>query len=127
VAIGLAGVLAVIVLVIVLGGPEFFGRFDRGDNSEAFFAQQFNQTVRDLLLLLVCVENGGAVLIADVRPLAVTLSGVVDFEKELGEVLVSGLVGVEDDLDGFGVPGFARADLLVGGMLYGSSHIAGAD
>ncbi len=69
-----------------------------------------------MLLLLVCIENGGAVLIANIGALPVTLSGVVDFEEELGEVFVIGLVRVEDNLDGFSVAGFACADLLVCGI-----------
>ena len=37
-----ASVFAVIVLVIILGGPELFGGFDRSDDVEALFAQLLN-------------------------------------------------------------------------------------
>jgi len=57
VTIGLAGVFAVIILVIVLGGPEFFGLLNRGYHVKPFFAQLLNESVRDLFLAGVNVKN----------------------------------------------------------------------
>ena len=72
---------------------------------------------RGLGLLVGVGEDHRAVLVADVRPLAVELGRVVDLEVLLDQVLVAHLGGVEDDLADLDVAGGAGADLLVGGVV----------
>lgn len=59
--------------------------------------------LRDLLLLLIMVEDPTAVLRARVGSLAVLSCGVVHLVEVFDQSLVGDLLGVEDDLAGFGV------------------------
>src|SRR5579859_7723897 len=61
-------------------------------------------------------ENRAAVLLAEIRALAVDLRGVVHLPESVQELLVAQLRGVEGDLDDFGVTRLAGADIFVGGI-----------
>ena len=76
-----------------LAGPQARG-LDVGD-----------RVLGDLALLVARVEDLGAVAGADVVALPVLGRRVVDLKEELEDVPVGDPLGIEDDLDGFGVTG----------------------
>src|SRR3546814_2825880 len=61
-------------------------------------------------------EDGGAILGADVVPLAIELGGVVSGEEDGEDVVIGDDIGIEGQPHGFGVAGVAAADLLVAGI-----------
>jgi hypothetical protein len=68
----------------------------------------------DFLLFFVCIENGGTILLADVRTLAVFLGGVVNHAEENHQKLAVGDARrIVDDADTFRMAGRARADKIV--------------
>ena len=70
------------------------------------------------LLLGRVREDRRAVLVADVGTLAIELRGIVNFpERRRAGVVVADLLGIERDLDGFGVAGGVAADLAVGRVI----------
>src|SRR4051794_40159035 len=96
-----------------LGLPERPGRLDLGDDLAG--PQLGGVDVRDRLacdplLLGVEVVDRRAVAGADVVALAIPGRRVVDLEEELEDVAVGDLLGVEDDLDSFGM----RAVVAIG-------------
>src|SRR5215470_3567258 len=58
-------------------------------------------------------EDSGAVLRAEVGPLAMQLSGVVNLPEDIEQVVVSNFGRVESHLDDFGVASLVRAYVLV--------------
>src|ERR1035438_9107390 len=97
------------------GGWEHFGCVDPADVG-----------LGGLFLVLVGVEDDGAVLSADVGALAIFLGGVVgDGEKDLQKLAIGDLGRIVGDLDGFGVTGGAVFDNLVVGGLGLAAGIAG--
>ena len=69
----------------------------------------------DLLLLVVGVEDGGAVGRTYIRPLAIELRRVVDHGKEdLQQLAIGDLRRVENNLYRFRMSGILLADLFVG-------------
>ena len=77
------------------------------------------------LLVGIGVEDGGAILAAHIRALAVEFGWVVGHREEHGQELVVGdPFGVEADAHGLGMATLAAADLLVAGMVAGSPRIA---
>src|SRR5207248_10870102 len=87
-----AGVLLQVLLVVILGGPEGAGGDDLGDDLALPFAGA-GDLVLDafggLSLLVVVVEDRGAVLRADVVTLAVEGRRVVHAEGVAEELLVA--------------------------------------
>src|SRR6266568_5735518 len=78
------------------------------------------------LLLVVAVENRGAILRAVVGPLTVQLRGVVGHrEEDLHQLAVRDLRRIEYDLHGLGVSRTATADFFVRGRRRASSSVAG--
>jgi len=124
VAVGGFAVFVVVVLVVVFGGPEGGGGGEFGFDVEGLLAELVDELLGDAFLVGVEVEDGGAVLGADVGALAVELGEVVCFEEEAGEGFEGGFGGVEEDFDGFGVSGGVGADLGVGGVLGVASGVA---
>src|SRR3546814_18157337 len=61
-------------------------------------------------------EDGGAILGADVVPLAIELGGVVSGEEDGEDVVIGDDIGIEGQQHGFGVAGVAAANLLVAGI-----------
>src|ERR1700683_1001505 len=97
-----------ILLVIVLGGIER----DRGDDLRGNwfgvtmrFFERFFRGLRLGLLLRRVVEDGGAVLRAPVRALAVELRGVVILPENFQQVGVANLRGIEFHFYRLGVAG----------------------
>ena len=73
------------------------------------------------------VEDDGAVLRAGVGALPVQRRRVVRGEEDVEEVAVADDVGVEVDLDDFGVAGAPGADGVVRRVLDVAAHVAGDD
>lgn len=58
------------------------------------------------------IEDGRAILRADIGALAVQLRGIVHSIKELDKCAVADPVGIKVDTDGFGVVRVAKTDLV---------------
>ena len=80
-----------------------------------------------LALLVVVVEDGGAVLRADVVALPVERRRVVGLPEDFQQVVECDFVGVVGDLDDLGVAGAAGADLFVGRVVDVAAAVAGDD
>ena len=90
--------------------PEGSGRSYFGDNGgrEGFLPFQFGNFGFGLLFLFRSqVKNGGAVLSADVRPLAILGCRIVDFEKNVQQFGVADFVSIKADFDRFGMSGLS--------------------
>ena len=110
-----------IALVVIFGAPEGLGGFDFGHNTfglEAAFGGELLDLSAGLCFLLGGVEeDGGAVLRAPVRALAVECGGVVEGEEGVEKLFEADAVGVEVEFDDLGVAGLVGADVLVGGAV----------
>ena len=71
------------------------------------------------------MENGGAILGADVISLAVERRRIVQIPEPGEDALVGDFFRVEDDLDDLGMSRIAAADLLVGRILHLATHEPG--
>src|SRR4051812_47314018 len=90
-----------------LGLPEGDSLADLGDHLAGPYAGGVDvgdRVLGDLALLVARREDLRAVAGADVVALAVLGRRVVDLKEELEDVAVGDALGVEDDLDGLGVP-----------------------
>lgn len=98
-------VVVEVELVVLLGGPPLAGGRNLGDDLAVppLLVGLGGDLARDLFLLGVVVVDGGAVLRAGVGALGVEGRGVVELVEELEELAVGDLLGVKDDLGGFGV------------------------
>ena len=126
--VGVVGILEGVVLVVVLGAVEGFERDDLRD--DAVLPGVGGVELRDVglgdaLLVVVGVEDGGAVGGAGVRALAVERGGVVDGEEDAEELAVGEARGIVDDLDGFGVVGGLGGDVVVVRGAGGAAGVAG--
>lgn len=99
------GVVVEVQLVVLLGGPPLAGGGNLGDDGALppLGVGLGRHLARRLFLLGVVVVDGGAVLRSRVRALGVERGGVVELVEELEELAVRDLLGVKDDLRGFGV------------------------
>jgi hypothetical protein len=126
--VGVVGVVEGVVLVVGLGVVEAFEGSDFGDNGlaeDVGGVELGDVGGADFALLVVDVEDGGAVGGSDVGTLAVELGGVVDDgEEDAEEGAVGDLRGIVDNLDGLGVAGGFGGDLIVGGGGCGASGVA---
>ena len=112
-AIGFLAFFLIIFLMIIFSAPKRRVRFDFSGDSQPFLFEHFNEPFRSFLLLLVFVKDGRAVLLADVRTLAINLRWVVDFKKESGKIFEGCFGWVKNHLDCLGMTGFAGADILL--------------
>jgi len=129
-AVGLRGVTPEIVAVVVLSRVERGERRDLRDNRSVPHAgrgQVADDLLGDGLLLLAVVEDGGAVLRADVRALAIQRRRVVHAEKDVQQVAERDNRGVERDVDDLGVARRAAADLTVRRVDDVAARVAGLD
>ena len=86
--IGLVGMESSIVLMIGLGGIETLQMYDLRDDAmrkDLGLINLRNVRIGDAFLLVVGIEDGGAILCAFVRPLPIELGGVVSYGKEDAE------------------------------------------
>src|SRR5665647_312277 len=106
-----------ILLMVFFGLVEGRGR-DQLSRQALLVFPRYLQLLHDLAgrfpLGLSMIKDGRAVLGPLVRSLLVDLGRVVERKELADEVGVAHLGGIEGDLDGLGVPGLVRADLLVG-------------
>ena len=114
--------------MVVLAAVEGFEWDDLGD--DAVLPGVGGVELRDVgfgdaLLVVVGVEDGGAVGGADVRALAVEGGGVVDGEEDAEELAVGEARGIVDDLDGLGVVGGLGGDVVVVRGVGGAAGVAG--
>jgi hypothetical protein len=75
-------------------------------------------------------ENGGTILAAEVRALAVDLGGIVILPEDVEQLFVGELGGIVGDFYCFGVAGAVSADFLVGwiaGLAAGIAYASGDD
>jgi len=118
-----------VVLVVALGGIEALERDDFGDDGlriDFGRVELRDVGLSDLLLLIVGIEDRGAVLRAVVGALVVEFSGIVaDGEEDHEDLAVGNLGWIEDDFDRLGVAGFPGADFLVVCGFGGAAGIAG--
>src|SRR5690242_8729902 len=85
-----------IVLVIVLGGPPLALGFDRGDDAVAVIRVVPGDCLARLAVLLVVLrKDRRAILRPDVVALPVELGRIVSREKDIEQVLVTELLGIE--------------------------------
>lgn len=112
-----ARVLVQVLLVILLGVVPDTDLGNLGDNVLALVVLLLNlssDTLGDLLLLGRVVEDGRAVLSANIGSLAVGGGGVMHAVEELDKVgVVDLVVGGVVDLDGLGVVCGSGADLVM--------------
>jgi hypothetical protein len=127
--VGVVGVKGGVILVVVFGAIEGFEGGDLGDDGAAEYfglIELLDVGLGDALLIGSGEENCGAVLRAAVWTLAIQFRRVsCDREKNFQELAQSDLRRIVDDLYGFGVPGFAAADLFVVGIFHGAAGVAG--
>src|SRR6266850_296079 len=110
--IRLIGVEAGVVLVIVLGGVKLAQRFERsGDRPREgmLLVERTNLGFRGPLLVVVGMENGRAILRANVVPLAVELRRVVSIEKYVEQSVVADLGRIIRNSDRFDMSRIAAA------------------
>jgi uncharacterized membrane protein (UPF0127 family) len=69
-------------------------------------------------------EDGGAILSAHVRSLPVQRGGIVIVPENFEQVAVADYLGIEGDLDYFGVASAIRADIFVSGVVELSAGVA---
>ena len=127
-------VIRVVRRVVLMVGLGLVESFECGDLCDERAFEEFRPVqlldvaFGDALLLLAGVEDGRAVVRADVGPLPVQLGRVVcDGKEDLEELAVGDLGRVVGDANGLGVPGVARADRLVVGRPGGTSRVPGRD
>lgn len=92
--------------MIGLRVPPFSSRQDLGGDLAVLpplFLHLLCDIFCDILLLLVVVEDGAAVLGSDIWPLPVQSSRIMHLVEEFDELAVGDFLGVEDDLQGFGI------------------------
>ena len=129
-AIGVAGVIGEVVLMVVFGGVEDLHFFECGDDGiveVAGFVEFGDGFGGDLFLFGVVVEDGGAVLGTDIGALAIECGGVVSVEEDIEDLFVSDFGGVVFDLDDFGVAGESCADLFVGRIFLEAAGVTADD
>ena len=105
-----------VVLMIVFGRVESFGRNDFGND----WCRKFSGTVEfqyfgngGLFLSGIKVKYGGSVLMSDVGTLTVPSGRIVDAEKNVEQLVITYLFRVISDFDGFGMSGIAPAYLFL--------------
>src|SRR6266849_1344999 len=115
--VGIIGIVLYVVLMIALSrveGLEGLDFCDDGPRVNLRSIELRDVGSSDALLLRAGVEDGGAVLRAGVRTLAVPLRGIVrDGEKNHQELAVAELSWIERTADGFRVAGEAHAHAFV--------------
>src|SRR5581483_7468258 len=106
-----------ILLVVVLRFPEGWGRGNLGHHWSGVTAtalQVFLGLARRRLLLPIVHEDGGPILRADVRSLAVQRRRIVVLPKDLEQRFITDLGWVVFHLHRLGVAGTVRAYLVIG-------------
>ena len=99
---------------ILRQAQNFEGRPHFGRHIVSFLLQQINQLLGNLLLLFGKVENSSrAILVADIRSLAVNLRGIVNFEEQPGQCFIIRFRRIEHNTYRLGITGCMAANILV--------------
>src|SRR5579883_3071783 len=125
-AIRLVAVVREILLVVVLGFVKRGKRLDLGYDRrtpQLGLRELLDDLLRRCLLLRGAIEDRGAILSPDVRPLAVRRRGIVGRKEHLQDLPERDHGRVERDLHDLRVPGRAGADLLVGRVRDGPAGV----
>src|SRR5918996_553729 len=112
-----------VVLMLRLGLPEVAGRGYLGHHLARPESRRFDigdRVLRDPLLLLARVEDGGAIAASDVVALTVQRGRIADLEEKLQKPPKSDGLGIKDDLDRLGM----RSVIAVGRVRYVAARIA---
>lgn len=89
-----------IFLMPGLSRPERSSRLQRSRYIDAFLPKGSDQFFSNLQLLIIGIENGGAIL----STFCATVNRrIMDLEKIFGEGFEVGLIGIKGNLDRFGV------------------------
>jgi uncharacterized membrane protein (UPF0127 family) len=111
--------------MVFLGAPEGLGRRDLCDDGAGESRLRSITGGFRFGFLLGCVEeNRGAILGADVRPLPVQRGWVVIIPEDFEQVVIADDLGIESDLDYFGVTGAIRTNVFIGGMFQLAAGVA---
>src|SRR5918998_5119051 len=129
-AVRLVLVVPVVLLVVVLGDVEPLERRNLGDYGvvpEALGLQLRDELLGDAALVLVVVEDGGAVLRPDVRALPIQRRGVVDGEEDLQDLPERDHLRIERDLHDLRVSRGPGNDLAVSRVRDRAARVPGLD
>jgi uncharacterized membrane protein (UPF0127 family) len=111
--------------MVFFGTPEGLGRHDLGDDGPGESRLRvITRGFRFGFLLRRMEEDGRAVLVADVRPLAVQRGWVVIIPENLEQVVIADDFGIESDFDHFGVARAIGTDVFIGRVIQLASGIA---
>src|SRR3989344_3001337 len=115
-----------VFLVVFFRRPELSGFFQsRYDFAVIFFAVQFiDYFLSFFILVFTQVKDGCTILSAYIRTLPVHLGWVVHPKKLHYKSFIADLLAIIGYLDGFSVPCFLIADLLVTGVLYFAADVS---
>ncbi len=122
------GALFEVTLVIFLGGPEGTSSSNFGGDGAMKLAagiQCLLGLFRGRFLLGGMEENGGAVLLAEVRTLVIYLGRVVHFPESVEQLLIADFRRIEGDLHNFGVASGVSANVAVTRILCVAAGVAG--
>ena len=104
--------------MVFFGAPEGLGRRDLGDDGPGEpRLRSIARGFRFGFLLGRMEEDGRAVLRADVRSLPVQSGRVVIIPEDFEQVVIVDDLGIEGDLDYFGMAGAICADVFIGGVI----------
>ena len=116
-----------IVLVVGLGGVELFGGLDLrrdGRMPPSGVSQLGDSGIGHFYLRIVGCPDARPILRSYIWTLAINFGWVVHFEEGIDELAIGNLAGVEEHLDGFGMPALSAAyGVVVGGAIC-TLHIA---
>src|SRR5262245_50309909 len=110
--------------MVIFRHVEFvqLGHFgDDGVIPNVLGVQILDQVLSDLLLLIVVIENRGAVLCAYIRALAVHRGGIMNREEDVQKVTVRNDIWIEMYLYHFGMSGIPVADFVIGRVYLGAT------
>ena len=123
-----AAVLFKVALVVLLGRPESRRRDDLSrDRPIVVLLLRVARCKRFSFLLGAVREDGGAVLIADVRSLAIELCWIVNLPKSIEQLVVCDTLRIVRHFDSLGVPGSMAADLTIGRIIGVAARVPGDD
>ena len=118
-----------VILVIVLSGVELAATIHNlRDNrlaAETLSAAEFRDVcLGSSDLFRRGAEDGGSILIANVRPLPIKLGWVMHDEESFQQLPVGNLGRIKLNLHHLRVAGAVVADILVSGVGLGASHVS---
>ena len=111
-----AAALLIVVLMIRLRFPESGGLSQSRSYAISLLLQNPYQLCGCLILLLIENKNFRAILLADIRPLAIELGEIVGLKKKFGQFFKRGLLRIKKDFHSFRMAGIAAAHVFVSGL-----------